>query len=79
MSNNSFTGSEDSFNYQTTTFLALGLFIFSEVMPFIKKTKGAGVVHSLICLLRGSKCMIDKALEVVDIVEEKTEEIVDKV
>ena len=64
-----------SFNYETTTFIALGLFVLSEVMPFIKKTKGAGVIHSLICLLNGSKCMIDKALEVAEgVIEEKVED-----
>lgn len=55
-----------SFNYETTTYIALGLFILSEVMPFIKKTKGSGVLHSIICLLNGSKCMIEKALEAAE-------------
>jgi hypothetical protein len=62
----------NSFNYEATTYVALGLFVLSEVMPFIKKTKGAGVIHSIICLLTGSKCVIDKALEVAEaVVEEK--------
>jgi len=62
----------NSFNYEATTYVALGLFVLSEVMPFIKKTKGAGVIHSLICLLNGSKCVIDKALEAAEaVVEEK--------
>jgi hypothetical protein len=65
-----------SFNYETTTYIALGLFVLSEVMPFIKKTKGAGVIHSIICLLNGSKCMIDKALEVAEaVVEEKEDKV----
>ena len=66
---------QESFNYETTTYLALGLFVLSEVMPFIKKTKGAGLIHSLICLLSGSKCMIDKALEIAEaVVEEKADD-----
>lgn len=65
----------NQFSYETTTYVALGLFVLSEVMPFIKKTKGSGVIHSFICLLNGSKCMIDKALEVAEaVVEEKVED-----
>tara|TARA_R110001599_G_scaffold204203_3_gene401443 strand:- start:411 stop:638 length:228 start_codon:yes stop_codon:yes gene_type:complete len=52
--------------WEYTACIALGLFVLSEVMPFIKKTKGAGVIHSLICLLRGSKCMVDNVLEVAE-------------
>tara|TARA_R110001599_G_scaffold320831_1_gene531211 strand:+ start:23567 stop:23806 length:240 start_codon:yes stop_codon:yes gene_type:complete len=52
--------------WEYTAIVALGLFVLSEVMPFIKKTKGAGVIHSLICLLKGSKCMVDSVLEVAE-------------
>ena len=64
----------NNFNYETTTYIALGLFVLSEVMPFIKKTKGAGVIHSLICLLQGSKCVIDKTLEAAKAAVEEKEE-----
>tara|TARA_B110000263_G_C14806724_1_gene284501 strand:+ start:24 stop:257 length:234 start_codon:yes stop_codon:yes gene_type:complete len=52
--------------WEYTAIAALGLFILSEVLPFIKKTKGAGLIHSAICLLRGSKCMVDNVLEAAE-------------
>ena len=43
-----------------------GLFIMSEVMPFLKKKESFnGIIHTAICILNGSKCFVDKALEVV--------------
>tara|TARA_R110000764_G_scaffold53403_1_gene116346 strand:+ start:5182 stop:5415 length:234 start_codon:yes stop_codon:yes gene_type:complete len=52
--------------WEYTAIAALALFVVSEVMPFLKKTKGMGLIHSAICLLRGSKCMVDKVLEVAE-------------
>ena len=44
-----------------------GLFLISELMPFLKKTdKGNGILHMATCLLRGSKCMVDNALNVME-------------
>jgi hypothetical protein len=70
---NTTSHSVQSFNYEATTYVALGLFVLSEVMPFIKKTRGAGIIHSLICLLNGSKCIINKALETAEAVVKETE------
>ena len=43
------------------------LFVISEVMPFLRKKESFnGLIHTGICLLRGSKCFIDGALEVVE-------------
>tara|TARA_R110002020_G_scaffold181364_2_gene376191 strand:- start:1984 stop:2217 length:234 start_codon:yes stop_codon:yes gene_type:complete len=52
--------------WEYTAIAALGLFVLSEIMPFIKKTKGAGLIHSMICLLKGSKCMVDNVLEAAE-------------
>jgi len=52
--------------WEYTAIAALALFVLSEVLPFIKKTKGAGLIHSAICLLRGSKCMVDSVLDVAE-------------
>ena len=60
--------------WEYTAIVALALFVFSEVLPFIKKTKGMGLIHSAICLLRGSKCMVDKVLEVAEKAIEEAEE-----
>lgn len=53
-------------NYEYTTFALAGLFVFSEILPFVRKTKGAGVIHSLICMLKGSECMIKKVRETAE-------------
>ena len=44
-------------DYEITTYLAFGLFIVSECLSLVKKTKGNGVIHGLICVLNGSECM----------------------
>ena len=55
-----------SSTYEYTTFALAGLFIFSEVLPFLKKTKGSGLIHYLICVLKGSECMIKKVRETAE-------------
>ena len=43
------------------------LFIISEVMPFLRKKESFnGLIHTATCMLKGSKCFIDKALEVAE-------------
>ncbi len=43
----------------------IGLLLLSELLAFTKKTKGNGLLHSLLCLLNGSECMIKKVKEQV--------------
>jgi len=44
-----------------------GLFMVSEILPFIKKGKeNNGLIHTLICILKGSRCMADKLLSVIE-------------
>jgi hypothetical protein len=44
-------------------------------MPFLKKKESFnGLLHTATCMLRGSKCFIDKALEVAESNMEKGEE-----
>ena len=50
----------------TLMFLGWGLFLFSEVLPFIKKSKGNGFLHTLLCLLTGSECVIKNVKEAVE-------------
>jgi len=39
------------------------LFLLSEAMPFLKKKETFnGLLHTIICLANGSKCMAEKAL-----------------
>jgi hypothetical protein len=58
-----------SFNYETSTYVIISLLVISEVLPFIRKTKGSGFLHSIVCLLRGSRCVAKK---IADEVEEFT-------
>jgi hypothetical protein len=50
--------------------VALGVaFILSEVLPFIKKNKGNGLLDSIVCLLRGSECLTKKLADTLENVE----------
>ena len=55
-----------------------GLFLVSEILPFIRgKKDNNGFLHILICLLKNSKCIINKTLGVLEKpVKEKEVEIV---
>lgn len=69
MNSTSISATSQSFSNDYLT-IALGvLFIVSEVLPLIKKTKSNGLIDGIICLLKGSKCVIDKSLEIVEKVE----------
>ena len=46
--------------YEYSTIILGVLFICSEVLPFIKKNKGNGLMETIICMLRGSSCLADK-------------------
>tara|TARA_R110000744_G_scaffold235241_1_gene352930 strand:- start:332 stop:520 length:189 start_codon:yes stop_codon:yes gene_type:complete len=44
-------------NYEITTYLGFGLFAASEGLSLLKKTKGNGIIHLLICFFSGSECV----------------------
>ena len=47
--------------------IALGsLLVLSEVLPYLEKHKGNGIVESIVCLLKGSSCVTAKLAEVVE-------------
>tara|TARA_R110000822_G_C15338617_1_gene495816 strand:- start:13007 stop:13258 length:252 start_codon:yes stop_codon:yes gene_type:complete len=71
MSNTTITNSAFSNDYLTVALAVL--FVASEALPFIKKHKGNGLCDTIRCLLTGSKCMIDKTLEVIEKVEPMVE------
>lgn len=52
--------------YEYSTFILGTLFVVSELLPFIKKTKGNSIVHSIICLLRGSSCVAEKIADTLE-------------
>jgi hypothetical protein len=60
-----FVNSDGEMNY--TAMGGYGLFIISEILPFVRgKKDNNGFLHILICLLKNSKCMIDKTLGVLE-------------
>lgn len=68
---NPFVFDDGQYNY--TSMAGYALFIISEVMPFIrKKDQNNSFTHILVCLLRNSKCMIDKTLKIVEKNNEET-------
>tara|TARA_R110000803_G_scaffold151312_1_gene216461 strand:+ start:10 stop:273 length:264 start_codon:yes stop_codon:yes gene_type:complete len=69
--NNTITASDkDIMNYAAMA--GWGMFIISELMPFLKKKeKFNGLLHTATCILRGSKCMVDNALTVAESAEGK--------
>lgn len=77
--NNTFTNDLPITNgYEYTTIILGVLFIFSEIMPFIKKHKGNGVLDTMVCLLRGSSCMATKIADVIEKCEDKEEDVKDE-
>lgn len=48
------------------------LLITSEVMPYLKKHKGNGIVDTIICLLKGSSCITGKIAETLEQVNTDT-------
>jgi len=58
--------------YEYTTIILGVLFVASEVLPFLKKHKGNGLMDTIICLLRGSSCL---ATKLADTIESKEEDV----
>ena len=48
------------------------LLITSEVMPYLKKHKGNGIVDTIICLLKGSSCITGKIADTLEQVNQET-------
>jgi len=42
--------------YEYSTYILGTLFLVSEVMPLLK-SKSNGMLHALLCILQGSKCL----------------------
>jgi hypothetical protein len=53
--------------------IGLGLLLItSEVLPYLKKHKGNGIIESIICLLKGSSCMAEKLATTLEAVNTDT-------
>jgi hypothetical protein len=51
---------------QNIGYVAIGLFVLSELLAFTKKTKGNGVLHTLLCIIQGSECILKNVKEQVE-------------
>ena len=64
--NTTATTNNPSFNYETSTYVMIALLAISEILPFIKKMKGSGFIHSIITCLRTSECLAKKIADEVE-------------
>jgi hypothetical protein len=55
--------------YEYSTYILGTMFVASEVLPLLKG-KSNGLFHALLCLIKGSKCLLDN---VEDVLESKIE------
>tara|TARA_Y100000401_G_C8315831_1_gene222357 strand:+ start:1502 stop:1753 length:252 start_codon:yes stop_codon:yes gene_type:complete len=69
--NSTASQSHTTFSNDYLTIALSVAFILSEVLPFIKKNKGNGLLDSIICLLRGSECLTKKLADTLETVENK--------
>ena len=44
--------------YEYSTYILGAMFVTSEILPLLKG-KSNGLLHALLCLIRGSKCLLD--------------------
>jgi hypothetical protein len=57
--------------FEYSTYILGTMFIISEVLPLLKG-KQNGLLHTILCLIRGSKCVLEKGEKVVQkAIEEK--------
>jgi len=44
--------------YEYSTYILGAMFVTSEILPLLKG-KSNGLLHAVLCLIRGSKCLLD--------------------
>ena len=49
-----------------TTYVGFGLLLVSEALSLVKRTKGNGIIHTLICLATGSECVAKNLKEIAE-------------
>ena len=57
-------GSNNPHGYDYSTYILGALLLISEVLPLLKN-KSNGLAHAVLCLITGSRCMLDKVEEKV--------------
>jgi methyl coenzyme M reductase subunit C len=69
------TLTETQFISSEYTSIGLGaLLLVSELLPLLKKHKGNGIVDTVLCILRGSSCFINKLTETLEKTKTNVEE-----
>jgi len=53
------SGSDNLHGYDYSTYILGALLLVSEVLPLLKN-KSNGLAHAILCLITGSRCMLDK-------------------
>jgi len=74
MNTTTITPEGNSYSYQYATFIFSGLFVVSEIIPFVKKLggeKSGGLVHILVCFLKGSACVAGTVANTLENMENK--------
>ena len=51
--------SNNLYGYDYSTYILGALLLISEVLPLLKN-KSNGIGHAILCLISGSKCVLDK-------------------
>lgn len=52
--------------YEYSTYILGTMFLMSEILPLLKK-KPNGLLHALLCLIKGSKCVLDNVEEKINV------------
>jgi len=59
--------SESQFTTSEYANFGLGaLLLISEMLPMLKKHKGNGIVDTLLCIIKGSTCFLEKLTETLE-------------
>ena len=51
--------------YEYSTYILGAMFVTSEILPLLKG-KSNGLLHAVLCLIRGSKCLLDNVEATVE-------------
>ena len=60
-----------SLNYEICSFVMIILFLVSEILPFIKKTRGAGILHTSLYILKKSSVLTKQMTHQIDKLEKQ--------
>jgi len=72
MSNYTATTGGVDIGYEYSTYILGAMFVTSEILPLLKG-KSNGLLHALLCLIQGSKCLLENVEEKVQARIEKAD------